>query len=232
MKSERVRHWEQETPLVRQVADLDENGALTTVRRRLADGDDPINIIYECEYGMRVVGKRYEEGHYYIAALIMAGEIFRQVVEIVKPHLVTQTSDETSGCILLGTVQGDIHDIGKDVLGMLLTCHGFTVHDLGVDVTPDRFVEAALEHKPDIMGLSGLLTAAYAGMKDTIAALREATADWSPSLKIIIGGGRIDEEICRYVGADYWTVDAMEGVHLCERLLMTKRQEAPDQLPT
>jgi methanogenic corrinoid protein MtbC1 len=124
----------------------------------------------------------------------------------------------------LGTVQGDIHDIGKDVLGMLLACHGFTVHDLGVDVRPERFVEAALEHKPDILGLSGLLTAAYTSMQDTVALLREATSDWSPRPYIIIGGGRVDEEICRYVGADYWTVDAMEGVHLCQRLMVERLQ--------
>lgn len=224
MNNKQTKPLEPELALVKRVADLDEQEALSIVRRLLAAGEDPMGIIYECERGMRIVGKRYEEGDYYIAALIMAGEIFRQVVDIVKPQLTAESSEATSGCVLLGTVQGDIHDIGKDVLGMLLACHGFTVHDLGVDVRPERFVEAALEHKPDILGLSGLLTAAYTSMQDTVALLREATSDWSPRPYIIIGGGRVDEEICRYVGADYWTVDAMEGVHLCQRLMVERLQ--------
>ena len=208
-----------DTKLVRQVADLEEDAVLAIVRERLAAGDDPLEIIYECDAGMRIIGRRYEEGEYYIAALIMAGEIFRQVVELVKPHLAVERGDGTAGEILLGTVQGDIHDIGKDVLAMLLACHGFSVHDLGVDVSPATFVEATLEDEPDVIALSGLLTSAYNTMRDTVAALREATDDWPARPPIIIGGGRIDEDIRRYVGADYWTDDAMEGVHLCERLL-------------
>lgn len=208
-----------DTELVHQVADLEEDAVLAIVRRRLAAGDDPLEIIYECDAGMRIIGKRYEEGEYYIAALIMAGEIFRQVVELVKPHLGVEPGDGTSGEILLGTVQGDIHDIGKDVLSMLLACHGFSVRDLGVDVPPATFVQATLEYEPDVIALSGLLTSAYNSMRETVAALREATEGWPARPPIIIGGGRIDEEIRRYVGADHWTDDAMEGVHLCQRLL-------------
>lgn len=208
-----------ETPLVTHVADLDEDAVVSIVRRRLQDGDDPLGIIYECDQGMRIIGKRYQEGEYYIAALIMAGEIFRQVVELVKPRLTAEPSGEVSGEVLLGTVQGDIHDIGKDVLGMLLACHGFRVRDLGVDVEPEVFVEAAREQKPDVIALSGLLTSAYESMRTTVAMLREAMADWPFQPPIIIGGGRIDEEICRYVGADDWTDDAMEGVNLVQRLL-------------
>jgi len=209
----------QETPLVTHVADLDEDAVVSIVRQRLEAGDDPLSIIYECDQGMRIIGRRYQEGEYYIAALIMAGEIFRQVVELVKPQLTAEPSGEASGEVLLGTVQGDIHDIGKDVLGMLLACHGFRVRDLGVDVGPEVFVEAAREQKPDVIALSGLLTSAYESMRTTVARLREATADWPSPPPIIIGGGRIDEEICRYVGADDWTDDAMEGVHLVQRLL-------------
>jgi methanogenic corrinoid protein MtbC1 len=216
-----------EAPLVHHVADLEEDAVLAIVRQRLEAGDDPLVLIYECDAGMRIVGRRYEEGEYYIAALIMAGEIFREVVELVKPHLTVETAEETVGQIVVGTVQGDIHDIGKDVLSMLLVCHGFSVRDLGVDVAPATFVQATLERKPDIVALSGLLTSAYDSMRETVAQVREATADWPSPPPIIIGGGRIDEEVCRYVGADRWTDDAMKGVHLCERII-EERQPPTD----
>ena len=215
-----------ETPLVTCVADLEEDAVLSIVRRRLEAGDDPLGIIYECDQGMRIIGRRYQEGEYYIAALIMAGEIFRQVVEMVKPELTAEPADETSGEVLLGTVQGDIHHIGKDVLGMLLACHGFSVRDLGVDVEPEVFVEAAREQKPDIIALSCLLTSAYDRMRETVTLLREATADWPSPPSIIVGGGRIDDDIRRYVGADAWSGEAMDGVQLCERIIAERIADA------
>lgn len=212
--------------LVQNVADLQELAVLSMVRRLLDEGVDPLSVIYACDEGMRVVGERYAQGEYYIAALIMAGEIFRQVVELVEPRLEVQAPEAASGHVLLGTVQGDIHDIGKDVFGMLLVCHGFRVKDLGVDVPASRFVDAARAERPDIVGLSGLLTSAYDQMRDTVAALRHATADWAQPPYLIVGGGQIDEEICRYVGADDWRLDAMDGVHLCQRL-MAERSGSP-----
>jgi len=208
-----------EPGLPNRVADLEEDAVLTIVRQRLAAGEDPLAIIYECDAGMRIVGKRYEEGEYYIAALIMAGEILRQVVELVKPHLTVETTDETLGHVVLGTVQGDIHDIGKDIFSMLLACHGFSVEDLGVDVEPAAFVQATLEGGPDVVALSGLLTSSYDSMRTTVARLREAMVGWPSPPPVIIGGGRIDHEICRYVGADHWTDQAMAGVHLCEQII-------------
>ena len=217
---------QREKELVENVADLKEDAVLRMVRRLLEEGVDPLSIIYGCDKGMRVVGERYARGEYYIAALIMAGEIFRQVVELAQPHITVQAPDEVSGRVLLGTVQGDIHDIGKDVFGMLLVCHGFRVKDLGVDVPPSRFVDAAREERPDIVGLSGLLTSAYDQMRDTVAALRRETTDWEARPYLIVGGGQIDEEICRYVGADDWRLDAMDGVYLCQRLMDERRSAA------
>ena len=217
-----------EKELVDNVADLEEQAVLAMVRRLLDDGVDPLSIIYACDRGMRVVGERYAQGEYYIAALIMAGEIFRQVVELVEPHVEIQAPEAASGHVLLGTVQGDIHDIGKDVFGMLLVCHGFHVNDLGVDVPSSRFVDAACEERPDIVGLSGLLTSAYDQMRETVTALRRAMADWEQRPYLIVGGGQIDEEICRYVGADDWRLDAMDGVHLCQRLMAERRGSSED----
>jgi methanogenic corrinoid protein MtbC1 len=205
--------------LIRLLADLEEDAVLDLVHQRVAAGDDPLGLIEECNAGMRQVGERYEQGQYFLAGLIMAGEIFREVVEIVQPVIVNLTPRQSSGRVLLGTVQGDIHDIGKDMVGMLLTCHGFTVIDLGVDVPPVEFVEQVSKLKPDIVGLSGVLTASYGTMRETVELLRARAQQDGYSFPIIIGGGTIDDQICRYVGADHWVADAMSGVHLCRKLM-------------
>jgi len=205
--------------LVQLLADLEEDAVLDLVRQRVAAGDDPLQIIEECNAGMRQVGERYEQRRYFLSGLIMAGEIFREVVEIVQPVIVNRTPRQSSGRVLLGTVQGDIHDIGKDMVGMLLTCHGFTVIDLGVDVPPDEFARQVSEHRPDIVGLSGVLNSSYVTMRETVNVLRQRAQQDGQSFPIIIGGGMVDDQVCRYVGADYWVADAMSGVHLCRKLI-------------
>jgi len=204
------------------IADLEEDTVLEIVKQRLEAGDDPLQIIDECNEGMRAVGQRYEQGEYFVAGLIMSGEIFREVVEMVQPLLENQSEGKASGRVLVGTVSGDIHDIGKNMFGMLLSCHGFDVIDLGVDVPPDVFAAKAVETKPNIVGLSGLITASFEMMKETVAALRTEANKNNLSIPIIVGGGMIDEQVCQYVGADYWMPDAMAGVRLCEELLHKK----------
>jgi methylmalonyl-CoA mutase cobalamin-binding domain/chain len=205
--------------LAQLIADLEEDTVLELVQQRLKAGDDPLQIIDECNEGMREVGQRYEQGEYFVAGLIMSGEIFREVVELVQPLLEQQSEGNASGRVLVGTVSGDIHDIGKNMFGMLLSCHGFDVIDLGVDVPPDVFATKAVEIKPDIVGLSGLITASFETMKETITALRSLSKEHRLSFPVIIGGGMIDNQVCQYVGADYWMPDAMAGVRLCEELL-------------
>ena len=166
--------------LVQVVAELKEDKVPVIVRRRLEAGDDPFNILCDCQQGMRLVGDQYGQGRYYISGLIMAGEILRQVMELIGPVIKNNRQEsQTSGVILLGTVEADIHDLGKNIVNMLFTCHGFTVHDLGVDVPPARFVSEAARLHPDIVGLSGLLTAAYDSMRETMALLREETRGWA-----------------------------------------------------
>ena len=211
-----------QTALIHHVAELDEQAVLALVRKRLSDGDDPLSIVEECQEGMRQVGERYEQEQYFLAGLIMAGEIFREVMELAQPAIEAQISGGESGRVLLGTVQGDIHDIGKNIQGMLLSCHGFTVYDLGVDVPPARFLAEARRVKPDIIGLSGLLTSSYDVMRDTITLIRNASVSDLAGTPIIIGGTSITEQVCKYVGADYWIINSMEGVRLCQRLLADK----------
>jgi len=214
--------------LVQLVADLEEKTVLDIVRQRIEAGDDLMQILEECNEGMQTVGKRYEQGEYYIAALIMSGEIFREVVEMIQPLLMKNADRKSSGRILVGTVSGDIHDIGKNMLGMLLTCYGFTVIDLGVDVPPAEFAVKAVALRPDIVGLSGLITASFETMKETVSVLRAEAAKHGLSFPILIGGGMIDDQVCQYVGADYWLRDAMAGVRLCQNLL-TKPQSSAIQ---
>ncbi len=215
-----------ETPsqLAQLMADLDEDALLLQAQQRIDRGDDPLQIIEECNEGMRLVGRRYEEGQYFISGLIMSGEIFREVVTMVQPLLEQRTSGKLSGRVLVGTVAGDIHDIGKNILGMLLSCHGFFVVDLGADVPPMEFAHKAVEIRPDIVGLSGLITASFRMMKSTVSMLRAEAEANELSFPIIIGGGLVDEQVFRYVGADYWVTDAMSGVRLCQRL-MNQAQE-------
>ena len=208
--------------LAQLVADLEEDAVLELVEKRISTGDDPLQIIDECNEGMREVGLRYENGEYFVAGLIMSGEIFREVVERIQPLLEQQAEGKLSGRVLVGTVSGDIHDIGKNMFGMLLSCHGFDVIDLGVDVLPSVFADKALEIKPDFVGLSGLITASFETMKETITALRQKSEEHGLSFPVIIGGGMIDDQIRQYVGADYWMPDAMAGVRLCQELLDKK----------
>ena len=162
-----------------------------------------------------MVGRRYEEGQYFISGLIMGGGILKRTVQLVKPGLEVFYSEHPLGVIVLGTVEDDIHDIGKSIVNTLLCCQGFKVVDLGVDVAPEAFVQAVIEHKPKVLGLSCLLTTAFDSLKRTILAIE--TAGLRHRMPILIGGGQLDQSICEYVGADHWTGDAVEGVDWCIR---------------
>ncbi|MFH0727700.1 MAG: cobalamin-dependent protein [Pseudomonadota bacterium] len=207
-----------DTRLIQLLVDLKENESLSLVRELMSRGVDPLKIIECCQAGMRDVGNYYETGRYYISGLMMAGEILRQVMELVLPALRERIQGAYSGRILIGTVQGDIHDIGKNLVAMLFRCHGFEVLDLGVDVSPPRFLENALNFRPDVVAMSALLTTVQDVIRETIALImKEASGDLK-SCKTIVGGGFMDEKVCRYVGADYWAKDAMSGVRYCQKL--------------
>jgi len=210
------------TLLINNLLELEEDTVLAVVRERLASGDDPFKIIEDAQQGMRLVGERYEQGEYYISSMMMAGEIFREVMEILGPVLEQRTSGNESGHILLGTVQGDIHDIGKNIFEVMLRSHGFMVTDLGVDVAPSQFVEEALRVKPDIIALSGLLTISYESMKETIQMTKKLDELSVARTPFIIGGGAVTAMVCSFVGADYWATDAMVGVRLCEQIMDEK----------
>jgi methanogenic corrinoid protein MtbC1 len=153
----------------------------------------------------------------------MAGEILRQIMDIVLPAVEEKLSGQSSGRVMVGTVQGDIHDLGKNMLLMLLRSYGFTVLDLGIDVAPETFVAEARAFKPQVIGLSGLITAAYASMREVVSALRAMMAEDGVQIPVVIGG-QVDEQVCRYAGADYWSTDAMEGVRLCQQIVSSAQR--------
>jgi methanogenic corrinoid protein MtbC1 len=216
---EMIKDKDKRALLVLHVANLDENEALSLVEARIQNGDDPLAIVEDCQEGLRQVGERYEQQEYYLSGLIMAGEIFREAMELLRPSIEIQFSGNDTGTILLGTVRGDIHDIGKNSLSMLLSSYGFTVHDLGVDVPPVEFLLEAIQVKPDIIGLSGLLTSSFDAMRETINMIRSSGENGISKLPIIIGGNQLTSQVCQYVGADHWVTDAMTGVRLCQQLL-------------
>ena len=208
--------------LIDRLLELEEDTVLALTRTRLETGENPFEIIEDAQEAMRLVGERYAQRAYYISSMMMAGEIFREVMEIVEPALVKQMAGNETGHILLGTVQGDIHDIGKNIFEILLRAHGFTVTDLGVDVPPEQFVEKSLEIRPDIIAFSGLLTIAYDSMKETIQQIKDLDDDYIDKTPTIIGGGTVNEMVCAFVGADYWATDAMVGVQLCKQIMDEK----------
>lgn len=205
------------------VAALDEQGSLDVVRQRAASGENVLTIIQDCQSGMQYVGDHYQSGKYYISGLIMAGEIFREAMEILAPLMPEPGSENDKGTVLLCTVRGDIHDLGKDIVDMLLRSYGFTVHDLGVDVAPADVAACARELQPDIVGLSGLLTGAAVGMKQTVAALRTVGRELGRPLPVIIGGGMVDEALRKSTGADLYADDAARGVQLIREAIAAAR---------
>jgi methanogenic corrinoid protein MtbC1 len=204
--------------LITRMADLQEDAVLDLVQQQLAEGIGPLDIVENCQKGMIKVGERYEQGQYYISGLIMAGEIMRKVGQLVFPLLEGKIMNGNSGSIVLGTVEGDIHYIGKDIFKTLARVHGFTVHDLGVDVPPSKFLAAIHEFKPHIVGLSCLISAAFKSMRETITFLKQNVSEKLLPRACIIGG-QVDELVCKEVQSDYWTKDAMKGVLLCQKIM-------------
>ena len=200
--------------LITAIAEMNEEEALAITRQLIKDGATPVAILDDCKLAMEEVGKRFEKGEYFIPELILAGEMLKAISEEIMPLMAQSTGTVTGAKVLLGTVKGDIHDIGKDIVNFMLGVNGFQVKDLGVDITPEDFVAAIKEYKPDVVALSGFLTLAYTSMKETVDAI--AAAGLRDSVKIMIGGGTMDQQICAYAGADAFGKDAMSAVALAK----------------
>jgi methanogenic corrinoid protein MtbC1 len=197
------------------LADLKEDEALAIVRERLEKGDDPLAILDDVSKAMETVGKRFSSSQYFIPDLVYSGEILKSINELLKPKLAAAGGIKKGGKVVIGTVAGDIHDIGKDIVVFMLDVSGFDVTDLGVDVPAQKFVDTLKDTGAPVVGLSGFLTLAYDSMKTTVEAIRDAGL--RDKVKVMIGGGQITDEITKYTGADAYGKDAVAGVELAKK---------------
>jgi 5-methyltetrahydrofolate--homocysteine methyltransferase len=199
------------------LVNLDLSSTLKYVGEALKHDVSIIDVINSLADGMKLIGKKYEENEYFIADLIAAVEIFNESMNILKPKILEKKETKLIGKVVIGTVEGDIHDVGKNLVKILLEVNGFEVVDLGVDVSVERFVEAVKRYKPDIVGMSTLLTSTMMNMRNTIEMLeREGLRD---NVKIVIGGAPATQQFAESIGADAYGENAFKAVEICKNLL-------------
>ncbi len=198
------------------MAEIEEEKTLAEIRRRLDAGEAPLTLVDELREGMSIVGDRFENKIYYLPDLVLSAEVFETALEMIKPHL-EGSAPAGKGSIVLGTVRGDIHDIGKNIVGTMLRCNGYVVHDLGVDVAPEAFAAKVRETGAGLVALSGLLTLAFDSMKNTVDVLSEAGL--RDQVKVIIGGGPVNNTVLDFCGADALGKDPTAAVKLAQEYI-------------
>ena len=212
-----VEMTEQEKNLVEWLSDMNEDDAFALAKKMLLEeGANPLRVLELCREAMDIVGKRFEKGEYFLPELVLAGEMLENIGAIAKP-LIKEAPGEAPkklAKVLIGTVHGDLHDIGKNIVTFMLDINGFEVKDIGIDVPVKTFIDAINEFRPDVVGLSGFLTLAFDSMKETIQAIQDAGL--RDQLKIMIGGGQVDETVRNYTGADAFGTNAIDAVSLCK----------------
>ena len=205
------------TALTAAVGELEEDKVLNMLNTFIASNpseEEAQKVVAACQSGMAIVGDQFEKGEYFVGDLIFAGELLTSAICVLKPVL-GSVSSASVGSIVLGTVAGDLHDIGKNIFKSMSEAAGFAVYDIGIDQSPSAFVEKVKEVKPQIVGMSGVLTLALEAMKETVDALKEAGL--RDTVKVIIGGNPVTKEACIQIGADNFTTNAAEGVKICQR---------------
>jgi methanogenic corrinoid protein MtbC1 len=206
---------ENEKQLVEAISEMREEEAFALAKAMLDRGEDPIRVLELCREAMDIVGKRFEKQEYFLPELVLAGEMLENIGAIAKPLIQEKSGGEAKklGRVLIGTVHGDLHDIGKNIVTFMLDINGFEVKDIGIDVPVAKFVEEIREFKPSVVGLSGFLTLAFDSMKETVQAIE--AAGLRSGMKIMIGGGQVDEAVRTYTGADAYGSNAVAAVTLC-----------------
>ncbi len=208
--------------LVDAMAHMREAEAMELAQKMLDAGDDPLQVLDFCREALEIVGRRFEAGKYFLPELIMAGEMLKKIAQKAKPFIKKEPNAkaEVMGKVVIGSVKGDIHDIGKDIVTFMLDINGFEVHDLGVDVPAEKFVDAIKEFQPEVVGMSALLTTAFESMKNTVAVIKDAGL--RDQVKIMVGGGAVDEKVRAYAGADAYGPDAVAAVNLSKKWIGVK----------
>jgi len=211
--------------LVDAIVNMRETEAMELARKMLDGGTDPLLVLERCRAALEIVGQRFEAGKYFLPELILAGEMLKEIARIAKPFLKKECSPKADvrGKVVIGSVKGDIHDIGKNIVTFMLEINGFEVHDLGVDVPAEKFVDAIKEVQPEIVGMSALLTTAFESMKNTVAVIEDAGL--RDRIRIMVGGGTVDEKVRQYTGADAYGADAVAAVNLSRKWMESKSDE-------
>lgn len=204
--------------LIRLLVDLDVTGTLAVAESLNEMEVDTIDIMTACEQALVDIGERYATGEYFISGLIMAGEIMNRVINLVAPRMASNVVNMLRGKVLIGTVKGDIHGLGKNIAGALLSAYGFEVKDLGVDVPVEEFIEAMNNFSPDVIGLSVLLTSCYPNLGEIVEAMRKERGEESAPA-IFISGAQITPEHQRFYQADFYAKTAFDTVRLCEKIV-------------
>jgi dimethylamine corrinoid protein len=195
------------------VTDLEEDLVLEGVNAQIAEGVPAIEILAQLQEGMEGVGKLYEAGDYYLSELIMSAEVFSNAANLLGSALADSGDDKKIGTVMLGTVKDDIHDIGKNIVSTILSCNGFKVVDVGVDVPIKTFLEEIEKSKPKVVGLFCLLTTAFDTMKDTVAAIKALGS----SVTVLVGGGPVDESVAQWCAADGYCKNAYDAVEMSRK---------------
>ncbi len=201
--------------LVEAIVDMQEEEALMMAKQMLAEGKDPMVVLDECREAMQIVGKKFEQGEYFVPELILSGDIMQAISAEAKPLIKQKNGHEKRSKVVIGTVEGDIHDVGKDIVVLMLDVNGFEVYDLGIDVPAQVFVDKIKEVQPEVVALSGFLTLAFDSMKATVEAIEKAGL--RDKVKIMVGGGTVDEQVKVYAKADGYGFDAMTAVSLAKQ---------------
>ena len=196
---------------------LDDEGTLAEVQAELAAGITPDAVLAECKDAMTFIGDEFSEGRMFVSDLMMAADIFESITTVVLPLIKSADEGAGMGKVVIGTVEGDIHNIGKDIVGSMLMVNGFEVIDLGVDVAPEAFIAALKDNDAKVLSLSCLLVSCYESIKRTVEALQ--AEGLRSSVKVIIGGGPIDEHVVEYSGADAFGRDPQDAIRFCEEAL-------------
>ncbi len=202
--------------LANALRDLDEKRVYALVDEKIDQGVSALDIIDECNEGMVAVGELFSEKKYFISQLIFSAEILKTVMNRLNPFLEGTQKRDSIGKVVIGTVKGDIHDIGKNIVTTLLRGCGFEVVDLGVDVSTEKFFEAVKESGAKVLGMSALLSTSYPEMKNVVNAINDGGL--REHVKIIIGGAPVNEQVKEFTGADYYAEDAITGINLCKEI--------------
>lgn len=201
--------------------ELRRDEVLDAVKSRIEKGEDPIKILDECREGLTKVGDLFQKKEYFLADLILSGELFKEVVEILEPLMTKTQQSEPLGKVVLVTLKGDIHDLGKNILSILLSTRGFEVHDLGVDADPNMVFEQVKKINPDFVGFSALISSAFESMKQAVDLFEKAGI--RNQFKLMVGGGVTTSEVKDYIGADFQTRDVMQGVEYCIKMIKGRK---------